>query len=321
MIDWNTDKAAALHAIEARQGPLKLLLKVKDDAYFTEQWIRHHAAIVGIENLVVFDNCSSDPVVLDVFARLSPDLLCIRFQGLHNAVHNVGLFGELYAALGRTCRHFAFLDADEFLLLVRGQQHYATPLLLDYLAEYPGATVFPSTWMWCLPRFANTFAIGSNFDRLKSDFKWGKPVISTALALKGFINHNGQLPAAYYSDVIPTGLFTLHRAHLSPRQRIETNVRKLAARRFCAPTESLDQILSREVVDVKDPNIRLYVSEIKRMRGTPEPDPSVHAALAQGQLQFHDDHSIQFHGEDELFLFHQFLQADEPFLRAALGHV
>ncbi|MCB4767968.1 hypothetical protein LGR54_05070 [Ancylobacter sp. Lp-2] len=62
---------------------------MKDETTFLECWIRHHAAIVGRENLIVFDNMSTSAATLDLYHPLEPDLLVVRFQGFHNKLHRV----------------------------------------------------------------------------------------------------------------------------------------------------------------------------------------------------------------------------------------
>ncbi|MGQ0618890.1 MAG: glycosyltransferase family 2 protein [Panacagrimonas sp.] len=320
MIDWDSDTPAAARAIRSRRATFKILLKTRDDPYFLDRWIQHHARIVGLDNLIVFDNGSTDPAVAEILDRYAPDLLVIRFTGLHNRVHHVNRFPKLYRALITSCRYFAFLDTDEFLSLIRGHQHYSSPLIVDYLDHFPAATTFPTTWLWCVPRFADVFPLLGSPEHLANWVRWGKPILSTALPLRGFLNHNVQLPAHYFSNTIPAGLFTLHLAHLSAQQRVSVNVRKLIARGFCSAGEPIDQIVRRNLAEVTDSNVRLYVSEIKRLHNTPEPDAAAAVVLGKGQIHLRPDGSVQFFGEAERFRLMEFLLSDGAYFKTALGH-
>lgn len=317
---WWRDPGVATTAIRARRAKLKILLKTRDEAHFLDQWIRHHATIVGLDNLIIFDNRSSDPAVKQILARYQPELLVIKFRQNHNVVHNVSLVPELYDALADSCDHFVFLDTDEFLVLIRGHHYYANTLVVDYISDFPEATTFPATWLWCRPRFADVFSVGTDRQLLADGICWGKPVLSTQLKLRGYINHNVQLRPTYYSDTIPGGLFTLHRAHLSAAQRIATNMRKLASRRFCKVDDPIDQVIGRDVSKATDPNVRLYVSEIAQLRDVAEPDLSESVVLVEGEIHLLPDSSIHFFSEREMFQLFELLQADAKFFRNALRH-
>lgn len=318
MIDWNDERGAAVQAIKSTASPFKVLLKTKDDAYFLDKWIRHHASIVGLENLIIFDNDSQDPAVDAVFAKFANSLLTIRYHGFHNDLHDCEKSADLYGALKDSCRYFQFLDSDEFLILVRGHRWYADDVILRYLQHHDGAHVIPSPWLYCTPRFQDLFKFGKNEYDLINDIRWGKPVIRSDLKMSGLINHNIQIAKRHYSDRIPTGLFVLHLAHLSPRKRIASNMRKLIARTFLSPGESVDGALKKDLANVQDNNIRLYISEIVRLRNMPEPSDEDVSSLGPSHIRIRPDSVVEYFSDVELLLMCRYLVADSPLVSQAL---
>ncbi|MFH1604199.1 MAG: hypothetical protein ABIH03_09875, partial [Pseudomonadota bacterium] len=81
------ERAAVLAHIARARAPLKIVLKTRDDPYFLDDWIAHHAALVGAENLVVIDNNSTDPAVLASYAELRPRTPIRLFEGYYDHVH------------------------------------------------------------------------------------------------------------------------------------------------------------------------------------------------------------------------------------------
>jgi hypothetical protein len=318
IIDWKQDRDAAVRAIRSKRSRFAILLKTKDDAYFLDDWIRHHAAIVGISNLIVFDNDSTDDQAKDILASYGKELLVIRFNGFHNDLHVPERVPELYAALSDSFDYFQFLDSDELLILIRGQRWNEGPMVSAFVDALEDTPVIPAPWLYCAPRFPSLFKFGRRSSDLHDDIRWGKPVISTALNLKGIINHNVQVDRALYSERFPSGLFVLHRAHLSPLQRIRSNVKKLIARNFAAVGESVDELLARDRSKVQDNNIRLYLTEIERLRQIPEPLPAERPKLVPGHFLLGPDSRIEYFGDEEMMLMGALLASQGALIRKAL---
>ena len=115
---WTHDKARICAELAERRGPLTICLKTKDEPYFLERWITHHANIVGLRNLVIFDNMSTNEAVWSIYDRFRRELLLVQFEGYCDALHVVAHYRELYEALKESTAFFAFLDTDELLVRV-----------------------------------------------------------------------------------------------------------------------------------------------------------------------------------------------------------
>jgi hypothetical protein len=304
---WESDRAAVCARIESAPGFLKILLKTRNDAFFLRRWVRHHGRIVGLENLIIFDNMSDDPEVLGFYERFADSLHVIGFGSHHDDLHDRAKFPDLYDSLARACEYFIFLDTDEFLILCDGVRFHASAAVVRFLMGNRDVDAFPGTWLLNLVGSDTMFRCGTDFARLSEGLVWGKPVIRASAAFGGFINHNGQLDKALFAPRVLTNLFVLHMVQLSARQRVLANHQKLVARKFIAPDESLEAVAARDVADVTDGNVKLYVEEIKRllpMQEAPIPPP---AELPPGSLEFRPDGTVGYHSDTERMLIADYL--------------
>lgn len=295
--DWEVDRQAACARIARSSGTLKILLKTKDEHVFVERWIEHHARIVGLENLAIFDNVSTDERVLSVYRKYAARIPIIRFGGRHNRVHDVDRYPELYQALGRSTEFFTFLDTDEYLTLIAGDRYVCDAEIVEYLQRRRDVSVFPGTWLENVPGSDRRLSMPRRVHQFALPLVWGKPIISTNAGVGGYLNHNIQLEKSLYDGRIFTDLFVVHLKHLSPQQRIDANIRKLIARGFATPTDSLDAILARDTDHLGGQtraNVQLWVREIGMLRdratpsGPPAASPRAYVDLADGNLRFSD---------------------------------
>ncbi len=56
---WDSDRDQILNRLRSK-ATLKICVKLVDEPLLIEDWIDHHARIVGIENLIIADNGSTD---------------------------------------------------------------------------------------------------------------------------------------------------------------------------------------------------------------------------------------------------------------------
>jgi hypothetical protein len=262
--EWTREKAMVCGRIGNHHAPLKILLKTKDDPGRLEPWIAHHSAIAGLENLIVFDNMSTDETVLDIYARYESEFPIIRFAGFYDIVHHTAYFGELYEALRTSCRHFVFLDTDECLGLYDGfDSLYFDERMITYLSQKDRQINLPGTWLQNLRGFENRFEFGESGHSLRRGLKWGKPIISTSCQLSGMINHNTQIKASFAADTLCTRIFVLHRSQTSAAQRISANLQKLRACQILAPDGGVDDALALDIRVVE--RGAKYVQEIQSL--------------------------------------------------------
>ena len=120
--DYATQVKSLCKRIREKHTCLKLVLKTKNNAFFLERWIQHHLKIVGDQNLIIFDNMSSDPAVFDVYRRYASQIIIIHYKQYHLLLHNPNEFYYFYKALYESSDFYAFLDVDEFLYLFDGKQ-------------------------------------------------------------------------------------------------------------------------------------------------------------------------------------------------------
>jgi hypothetical protein len=296
---WHTDKTAICARIAGNPGRLKILLKTKNDPFFIRRWVRHHAKIVGLRNLIIFDNMSDDPDILNFYADLADDLHVVRFAGFHDIVHHTSQIPELYAALATACDYFIFLDTDEFLVLLDGQASSDGPGLLHFIERNRDVDVFPATWLLNLAGSETRFLCGPDFRSFSDGLAWGKPIIRSKARFSGFINHNIQIDKSLFRPRLVLNFFVLHMVQLSAAQRIKTNVIKLVARGFAAAQDSAEAIAERDLADVNDNSAVMYVTEIRRL--LPARDVPIVAvpALPQGCFEFMPGGAIDYHSDAE----------------------
>jgi hypothetical protein len=259
----------------AHASPFKILLKTRDDPWFIRKWFDHHRAICGPENIVIFDNRSTDPSVLDFYRDISATTQIVRFRFHMDHLHHTDMQPGLYRALAQSCRRFCFLDTDEFLACLADDRTLMRPEDIVSLAPAfhdDGPDYWPGLWLHNAFKSENTFHLGGQRD-LCTNIQWGKPVLSAAKTPSGMINHNIQV-AALTGNVASTSPFLiLHAKNLLPEQRIAATMKKLATYNYVdaqtRPEEVATMDLSRGQFGTPD----LWVGEIAQMlkaRNDPE---------------------------------------------------
>lgn len=217
--------------------PLRIILKTRNDPIFLREWHSHHAAIVGAENLIIADNMSDDPDVIEELEKLAQKSMVFRFHGFHNALHKRDVFGAFYEAVERKCDWTLLLDTDERLIWVEGRNWIADGRLLDRLnALPPGITALPGLLVDNHGPHRDRYLFPQNLDRLAPVLHWGKPAIAAGYRPPGGAQcHNIQFPADIFAAGLPPQLVQLHLNNLNRDQRLRTNREKLVARGICAP--------------------------------------------------------------------------------------
>ena len=202
--------------------------------------------------------------------RYKDDVVFSRYAGFVDNIHRVSIFPELYAALRASANYYSFLDTDEFLAWL---EHDLTVIrdhrVVERIAN-SGVPVLPGTWLSNVIGFGDRFFVDVGGRGLGQGFKWGKPVIASSVEVSGFINHNVQLDRSAYGDRIPTNCIVFHLNRLSVKQRIGTNLHKLAALGALPQEARLQDVLLMELHDLPHGNIQLYVREIQELAGRPE---------------------------------------------------
>ena len=276
--EWASTKADFCARIPGNKSPLKILLKTKDDPYFLESWIQHHAKVVGLRNLIIFDNMSSNTQVMATYAKYHPHVPIVQFDGNHDALHDTRQYPELYECLKRTCQFYVFLDTDEFLVLLNDDHTYTCDeRIVRFLLARERTAVFPGSWLLNVEGSDRRFRVGESLSDFGARLAWGKPITRSNLGVQGWVNHNVQHDKRLFEGDLVPNVFVLHLMWLFPQQRIAANVDKLITLGFASPSDSVEAILAKDIESLPDTgqrqHARRFVRELRRLV-TRDPRPA-----------------------------------------------
>lgn len=293
--DWAERRGGICEGIKRRKSDLKIVLKTKNDPFLLREWIEHHARIAGHENLVIFDNGSSDPAVAGIYAEFKDRVLIVRYGGFVDDLHKVFAFGELYAALRSSCARYAFLDTDEFLVWIdRDGTFLDGGGAAERILQHPGVPVLPGTWLSNVVGHRNRFWLKPDGGGLIDGLKWGKPLVSSDVDVSGYINHNCQLDAAHYGGRFVLQCFVLHLNRLSFRQRVSSNMNKLVALGVLKEGDAVAKVVGLDPNDYREGNIRLYLREIQQFAAMDDPPANDGSPLQENSIRLGASGSIEF---------------------------
>lgn len=242
-LDWiEHGRTAGLAYASGRDTTLKIVLKVKDEPDLLERWITYHAALVGLENLVIMDCGSVDPAHWAILERYQNDMLVLRYPDDYDLLHAVGRNRPLYYWLARNAKYVTVIDADEFLFGYDGQTisaHHVVPML-----RASGEAVHAPTWI------ANAAAPEMSEGRID----WDRPIPfaldaeslwSGTVAGKSIVRTDALFDAAYVGHNLHVGrvvsrmtegsfgrIFQFHLSALSPEISRRRIAKHLRAKRF-----------------------------------------------------------------------------------------
>jgi hypothetical protein len=317
IFQWEIDYAAACARVKQNRSPFKIVLKIKDDSFFLQRWIDHHAKIVGLENLIILDNMSDDPKVIEVYAKVADVACIIRFTGFHNRVHRVEDFEPLYRALQYSSEYFQFLDADEKLVYVDNDLNvFSDYKIVDSLLA-SGANVLPGSWLENVSESENLLWWDLKQNHPFSCLRSGKPIISSRANIKGMINHNHQLAVNLYDQNVKTNFLVLHYKRLSAKQRIESNFRKLLAyNAFKGRQTTVEDVLVCNWQEMPPGNKRNWIKEIQSLSNQAT-RPTERARLLDGMVELCDA-CLQFSSEGQRSMFIAMLHQPVSHVKQAL---
>jgi hypothetical protein len=313
--EWQTQSDEITKRIISQKSHFKILLKIKDDHFFFDRWVRHHASIVGMENIVIFDNMSTSKKLEDLYQSYGDSLNIFRFSGFHNKIHRVNEFSELYESLKLSCQYFQFLDSDEYLVYIDSDGAVCHgPAIVDKIVA-TGASVNPASWLENVRGCDHRFWWDMRQNHPLIGLRSGKPIISSNAAVKGLINHNWQVCCDQYESKSSTNFFVLHLKRLSIDQRIKTNIRKLHAyNAFKGRVMDQDEIRMLNA-DIYPPgNKRNWIKEIQDLSVREVDGPLHPESFREGMVEFGSDGRMIFSSPDQETAFYHML--DNPW-----GHI
>lgn len=312
-LSWETQRRAAIDII-SRPAKLKIILKTKDDPFFLERWIAHHARIATEENLIIFDNMSTDPDVIKIYED-RPHLPVFTFSGMHNNIHDWEMQRDLYDALHQASTHFCFLDTDEFLGAIIDNHWIADESISSLLRSGEAA---PATWLFNAAGSDRIFEV-KDANELEQGLLWGKPILPSPPSMAGVLTHSVQYDPSIFKSTRTTNFFILHLKNLDREQRIQANIKKLKSRGIIPADATEETVRHRGIKPNDSYNVRLYLKEAHQLLS--EGTPSAPSTPAENQMEIQRSGAIQFGSANAKATFDQHLSNNRSvYERIADGH-
>ncbi|WP_212769933.1 hypothetical protein [Thalassovita mangrovi] len=220
---WRQDSAAITAAIRARPAPFKIVLHTRNDPALSD-WVAHHAAIVGYEGLIIADNMSDAPEVLEQLQDLAGRSCVFRFEGDRDALHDRAQYPDLFAAIEASSGWMTMIAADERLIWVEADGSWiADQRILDKLAERGGLSAIPAVLIDSFGSDAGRFVIPRGKKGLTSRLERGKPVIRSGAGVgPGVKCHNTEFEKSLFDPGESAHFIQLHLQDLPPEQTPRT---------------------------------------------------------------------------------------------------
>lgn len=142
--DWLTvGRPLGLTFSEGMNTLLKVVLKVKDEAYLLPKWMDYYAELVGWHNIVIMDCGSTDEEYLSLLQSFSDRVLIFSYPHYYDNIHNVDFNRDFYRLIARNCRYLCVVDADEFVFGLSGDR-IGRDTVAGILSG--GHPIYPGTW-------------------------------------------------------------------------------------------------------------------------------------------------------------------------------
>lgn len=116
---------------------LAVVAIVKDEAPAMFEWMAHHAAL-GVEQFFIYDNGSTDGTRAEIEAHPGPARAKIIDWPMQHG--QFPAYSDALTRFGARCDWMAFIDADEFVVPLKGER------LLDLLGDYSAHAGLAAPW-------------------------------------------------------------------------------------------------------------------------------------------------------------------------------
>lgn len=286
MEQWDVGRHKLADFTPKEKATLKIVLKTRNEQYLIEKWIRHHSNIVGLSNITIFDNMSDIDYISSIYKAYEPDIRIFLFDGFLDNLHRVNLYPDLYQWLRQSSVYYLFIDTDEYLVCFDGDKFISNAEILEFLPKHNSCV--PTATLTNYPGCESRYFFSR--ERFGDSIRWGKPIISSAFDVDGFINHNIQIGLNAFSTQFPGNFFLLHMNQVTPVQRIHANIQKLKAFGLTV-TESFE--CDCDWSDPKYVGALKYAKELRDLLkiGSTFPSPPRHLSpgtigLSEGLIEF-----------------------------------
>jgi hypothetical protein len=261
---------------------LKIILKVKDESYLIDAWVAHHAAIVGVENIIILDCGSQDPIFLRKLAIHAQHVLVLRYWQYYDDVHWIHANHDFYKLIAQNCRYAMVLDADEFLVGREGEffsNQLVKPILLRYDLPFHCATwVYARSGLALEGGWSSTeWGFDASVAELANGTHAGKAMArSDTLENIRYLGHNFHVADAgkFATEDSLGRLIVLHVKNLPPSVSQERLLRHLVAKGLIAPHPSKKPLAELAALLEKpngDPLAKLYARVYLDLETAPWP--------------------------------------------------
>jgi hypothetical protein len=319
-LHWPASKAEICRKISTTSSFLKIVVKTKDDPSYLAPWIEYHTKIVGPENIIIFDNQSRLPEAMKLLDEYRSHHIVATFGGFHNFIHVCESFPELYDAIRNSSSYFMHLDTDEFLTWTDGERILTDHRITEMLEAHPSELLLPGTWVDNIPRYGDRFRVGSQPSQFLPGLKWGKPIISSSVAISGILHHNAQVRKDVLTSARKTNILILHKKNLSPEMRVRANLRKLEARQVLPVGLSYAEAIdSASRIKSEDSVIAGYVEEILKLKDCVEDAQPPDDALTANAVQMLADGQIRFQNNAQRSALLEFIAHGQQYISEAFG--
>jgi hypothetical protein len=313
LMHWDTSREIICNSIRDNKSFFKICLKTRNDPTLLERWINHHGSIVGLSSLIIADNESDNPVVLDVYRKYIDSTQIFQFRGPHdNPQHKRLLWLEFWVALSESCDYFLFLDTDEYLVEISQNMWNASPRIVSRLQALHDRPIIP-TYLLNNSMFYRDDVFRIDNISLLTSLCWGKPICPSPLeSIHGYI-HNNQVLNHEWNSSAPSNLFLLHYNQLYPEQRL--NAILLSMKNF-------GDIKDSDGIEVLTPSfcehhsalrVRRYANEVKKINAAMrkskyEEEQSRSCGPPKGAIQLDKTGMINYASVTEMTILSSFIE-------------
>lgn len=240
--DWITQRDLVCELISSQHRFLKIVLKTKNETALLDWWLQHHLPFGGDGSIIVFDNESTEPAVLDIYQKYGQRLILVSYGGNPDILHDVDQFSDLYKSLQSSSELYTFIDTDEKLYFTDGLKFFNdVEVIREIIPLTDHNQFFAGYWAHGIPLCDNQIDFGSNASECQGRHAASKPIMPASFEPKGVINHTFQLMEHNPNAEPLSGFVVCHHKYINLQRRVDINVEKILALGFA---DSIEHIIS-----------------------------------------------------------------------------
>lgn len=213
----------------------KIILKTKDEEDLIDLWIRYYSKLVGKKNIIIFDNHSTNPKVLEVYKNHSIDVLKIDIP---NDIHFYERNKDFYEDIFANYDWFSVIDTDEFLCAYKNGT-FSVEGVFDILQNTQYQALGS---IWLSQMHLSDSKEHFKINKVEHNKKFGKVVIKTShpRVRNTIFCHNSTFKdeKGNCDAYLGSGLVLLHLNRTNPKHRIKNCIEMC----LCSSSQSCDDV-------------------------------------------------------------------------------